>query len=164
VNHKLLILLLLAMPLVSCGRYKIHKARRQNQIFAEILKREDRRWIGNDRFFETNLLGNPSSKTSVWSAIALGRIGNPKALPLLYGALRSGDASTRAASAFAIAEIVKRNKPLASQAVDELLNLLDDSSLFVRMRAVEALGKIGSPSEADDSSSVGSHPHWGRSL
>jgi peptidyl-prolyl cis-trans isomerase B (cyclophilin B) len=148
VNHKFIILLILALPLISCGRSKINKERTQNQIFAEILKREDRRWIGNDRFFEKNLIGDTSPEASRWSAIALGRIGNPEALPLLYSALRSGNAAVRAASAFAIAEIVERNKLQASQAVSELQRLLDDASLFVRMRAVEALGKIGSQPQA----------------
>lgn len=143
VNHKFIILLMLALPLISCGRSKINRERIQNQIFAEILKREDRRWLGNDRFFESNLLGNTPPETAGWSAIALGRIGKPDALPLLYRALRSGNASVRAASAFAIAEIIERNKELGTQAAGELQRALDDGSVFVRMRAVEALGKIG---------------------
>jgi peptidyl-prolyl cis-trans isomerase B (cyclophilin B) len=151
VNRKWLIpfLSLSLLPLISCGRYRVRDELAQNQFFAEILKREDHRWIGEDSFFESNL-ANPYPEVRQWSAIALGRIASPQALPALYKALHTGDAAVRAASAFAIGEIEDREW-LEAQYLDpdpaaeaELTHLLDDPSLTVRMRAVEALGKTGS--------------------
>jgi peptidyl-prolyl cis-trans isomerase B (cyclophilin B) len=124
------------------------------QYFAEISRREDMRWIGEDRFFEDNLLANPFPEVRQWCAIALGRIQSPQALPLLYKALHTGDAAVRAASAFAIGQIEDRkileetSLPPDPQASVELIRLLDDSSIIVRMRAIEALGETGSHGEA----------------
>ncbi len=142
------------LPLTSCKRYQLREELIQRQCFAEILKRENRRWIGEDKFFENSLLAGPYPQIRQWSAIALGRIASPRALPLLYRALHAGDIVVRAASAFAIGEIEKRevleerclNRD--PEAAAELNRLLDDPSLSVRMRAVEALGKIGSHEEA----------------
>ena len=153
---QLLILVLLLLPLTACGRYKARKALQQIQSFAEILKREELRAIGEDGFFKDNLTGNRDPEVRRWCAIALGRIADPRALPLLYGALHRGDAEVRAASAFAIGEIEDRELlHLRCSAPDpraqfELLRLLNDSSLTVRMRAIEALGKTGSRAEAAD--------------
>jgi peptidyl-prolyl cis-trans isomerase B (cyclophilin B) len=122
--------------------------------FAEILQREDHRRIGNDNFFQSNMEPSRSPETRRWTAIALGRIGNPKALPLLYKSLRSDNAALRAASAFAIGQIEDR-RLLEScrlspdlQAVAELRRALNDSSIAVRVRALEALGKVAPPDEA----------------
>ena len=153
---QLLILILLLLPLTACSRYKARKALQQIQSFAEILKREELRAIGEDGFFKDNLTGNRDPEVRRWCAIALGRIADPRALPLLYGALHRGDAEVRAASAFAIGEIEDRELlRLRCSAPDpraqfELLRLLNDSSLTVRMRAIEALGKTGSRAEAAD--------------
>jgi cyclophilin family peptidyl-prolyl cis-trans isomerase/HEAT repeat protein len=154
VNRQLLILILLVLPLTACGRYKARKALQKIQYFAEILKREDLRAIGEDGFFKDNLTGNRDPEVRRWCAIALGRIADPRALPLLYGALHTGDAEVRAASAFAIGEIEDRELlDLRCSVPDpraqfELFRLLDDSSITVRMRAIEALGKTGSHAEA----------------
>ncbi len=156
VNRQLLILILLLLPLTACGRYKARKALQKIQYFAEILKREDLRAIGEDGFFKDNLTGNRDPEVRRWCAIALGRIADPRALPLLYGALHTGDAEVRAASAFAIGEIEDRELlDLRCSVPDpraqlELFRLLDDSSISVRMRAIEALGKTGSRAEAAD--------------
>jgi cyclophilin family peptidyl-prolyl cis-trans isomerase len=148
VNRKWLLLVLLSLPLLSCSRFGAKDERERIKFFAEIVKREDRRRIGNDGFFERNLQRNRFPEVSRWCAIALGRIGDPKALPMLYSALPSEDAAVRAASAFSIGRIVERNRDLSPQASSELRTLLDDASISVRMRAVEALGKIGSQAEA----------------
>jgi peptidyl-prolyl cis-trans isomerase B (cyclophilin B) len=148
------LLILWLLPLVSCGRYQARDELVRNQSFVEILKREDRRWIGEDGFFDYNLLANPYPEVRQWSAIALGRIACPASLPLLYKALHTGDAAARAASAFAIGEIEDREAIKEEyldpdpDAVVELVRLLDDRSITVRMRAIEALGRIGSHSEA----------------
>jgi peptidyl-prolyl cis-trans isomerase B (cyclophilin B) len=154
VNRQLLVLILLLLPLIACGRSKARKALQKTQYFAEILKREDLRALGEDGFFKDNLTGNRDSEVRRWCAIALGRIGDPRALPLLYGALHTGEAEVRAASAFAIGEIEDREfLDLRCSIPDpraqlELFRLLDDSSISVRMRAIEALGKTGSRAEA----------------
>lgn len=154
INRRLCIplIVLLILPLVSCGRSKAGHRLAQDKYFIEIMKRENRRWIGEDGFFENCLLTNAYPEVRQWSAIALGRIGSPRALPLLYKALQTGDAAVRAASAFAIGEIEdreslkKQSSVLHPEAVAELTRVLDDPSIIVRMRAVEALGKIGSRS------------------
>ena len=149
------VLILSLVPIPACGRYRARRELRQNEYFAEILKRVDRRWIGDDRFFEENLLGNPSPEIRRWCAVALGRIASRRALPLLFRATRTGDAPVRAAAAFAIGEIEDREF-LTKQCLfpdprtsAELVSLLNDPSLSVQMRAIEALGKTGSATEAE---------------
>jgi HEAT repeat protein/cyclophilin family peptidyl-prolyl cis-trans isomerase len=146
--------ILCLVTLNACSRLETRNALEQNQYFVEILKRVDRGWPEEDGFFENSLLSNPNPEVRQWAAVAMGRIANPRALPLLYKALHIGDAAVRAASVFAIGEIEDRGllkqayrAPL-SDAVTEVNNLLDDPSIAVRTRAVEALGKIGSGLEA----------------
>ena len=148
---------LLCIGSFACGRHKLDAGElERNHLFAEILEREDRRTLGEDKFFPENLLSSPHTEVREWCAIALGRIGNPRALSWLYQAFHSPYASVRAAAAFAVGEIEDREilkdhfRPADARATAELLELLDDASLPVRMRAVEALGKIGSASEASE--------------
>jgi HEAT repeat protein/cyclophilin family peptidyl-prolyl cis-trans isomerase len=149
----ILFLVLSLVPMLSCGRYRARHERKRNEYFAEILKRVDRHWIGDDRFFEDNLLANPYPQVRQWCALALARIGSARALPLLYRASLTGDASVRAASAFAIGAIedhdllgMQYSKP-DPETSRQLVRLLNDSSISVQMRAVEALGKMGSHPE-----------------
>ncbi len=150
------LIVLFLLPPASCRRSKARHRLAQDAFFIEILKRENRRWIGDDKFFENCLLKNEYSEVRQWSAIALGRIASPRALPLLCKALKTGDAAVRAASAFAIGEIADREYfegKLSIPDLDaaaELIRVLDDPSIIVRMRAVEALGKIGSRSVAEE--------------
>jgi peptidyl-prolyl cis-trans isomerase B (cyclophilin B) len=148
-------LVLLLLPLISCGRRKMSSDElSQNPVFAEILKREAGRVLGEDGFFPKNLFSNPYSEVRNRCAVALGRIGDRRALSWLYTALYKGDASVRATSAFAIGEIEDREllqkKALSidPQTLPELSRLLNDPSPFVQMRAMEALGKAGSHAEA----------------
>ncbi len=154
-RRRLTLLLFLLLPLLACGRHRLTKDEvERNGLFAEILKREDLRILGNDDFFRKTMLGSPYAEVQEWCAIALGRIGLTKALPWLYEACRSSNASLRAAAAFAIGEIEDREQlkelgvSLDRQAPGELTRLLYDPSLSVQMRAAEALGKIGSHEEA----------------
>ena len=148
------LLILSVLPAFSCGRSRVRHDLQRSEYFTEILKRENRGWLGEDRFFEQNLLENPDPEVRRWCALALGRIGSRRALPMLYRAARSGDASVRAASAFAIGEIEDREVLAAQymsaeqQTLERLSILLDDPSRSVQMRAVEALGKCGSNPEA----------------
>jgi peptidyl-prolyl cis-trans isomerase B (cyclophilin B) len=156
VNRKssALILLFVLLAASACARFEARNELERTRYFAEILKRQEMRSIGEDGFFERNLLANRYPEIRESCAIALGRIQDPKALPLLYRALHTGDAAARAASAFAIGEIEDRQF-LAEKSIAlepdvnaELVRLLDDSSITVRMRAIEALGKTGSHDEA----------------
>ena len=148
------LLILSVLPAFSCGRSRVRHDLQRSEYFTEILKRENRGWLGEDRFFEQNLLENPDPEVRRWCALALGRIGSRRALPMLYRAALSGDASVRAASAFAIGEIEDREVLAAQymsadqQTLERLSILLDDPSRSVQMRAVEALGKCGSNPEA----------------
>ncbi len=150
------ILILCTLPVCSCGRYRARNELNRSHYFAEIVKRVDRRSVGNDRFFEENLLANPDPEVRQWCALALGRIASPGTLPLLYQAAQSGDAAIRAASVFAIGQIEDRdllkeqNLAPDPKSVAKLISLLDDPSVSVRMRVVEALGKIGSGPESGE--------------
>jgi len=150
----LLAAILISVSAVSCGRRKLHPDElERNRLFAEIVYRADHRTLGSDDFFERNLLASPHSVVSRWCALALGRIGDPGALPWLYRALRTPDAGLRASAAFGIGEIEDRETLKAEdrsadpEARQELIRLLGDSSPMVRMRAVEALGKAGLPAD-----------------
>jgi peptidyl-prolyl cis-trans isomerase B (cyclophilin B) len=146
--------ILISVAIISCGRRKLRPDElERNRVFAEIVYREDRRALGNDNFFERNLLASPHPAVSRWSAIALGRIGDPRSLPWLFLAFRAPDAGLRASAAFAVGEIEDR-ETLKSEARNpdprarqELGMLLADSAPLVRMRAVEALGKAGFPAD-----------------
>ncbi len=149
------LLMLFLLPSCSCGRRSLLPGQlNQNRFFAEIIRRESSRDLGDDQFFERNLFTNPHAEVRRSCAISLGRIGDRRALPLLYAALHKGDATIRAASAFSIGEIEdrklleERNLTLDPRTLPQLTRLLEDPSLLVRMRAVEALGKTGSHGEA----------------
>jgi peptidyl-prolyl cis-trans isomerase B (cyclophilin B) len=150
----LLPVLLLSITIVSCGRRKLRPDElERNRIFAEIVYRQDHRTLGNDDFFERTLLASQQPAVSRWAAIALGRIGDPRALPWLYLALRAPDAEVRASAAFSVGEIQDRQavKAEARQADPHarpaLVRLLSDSAPLVRMRALQALGKSGAPAD-----------------
>jgi cyclophilin family peptidyl-prolyl cis-trans isomerase/HEAT repeat protein len=102
-----------------------------------ILRAEDeRRWDPN----LSVLLVAVYPSTRKRAALALGRIGDERALPTLEAALKSDkDLDVRQMCAFAIGEI---ESPLGAEA---LIAVLDDTREpgEVRARAVEALGKIG---------------------
>jgi cyclophilin family peptidyl-prolyl cis-trans isomerase/HEAT repeat protein len=151
----LLVVLLLSGSIVSCGRSRLLPEQvRRNQVFAEILKHEDLRQLGNDDFFPVQLRDSPDPQVQQWCALALGRIGDPRALPWLYEALHAQYVAVRATAAFAIGEIedqsLVRNEGriVDAHAVNALLPLMYDPAVQVRARAVEAIGKIGSAADA----------------
>jgi cyclophilin family peptidyl-prolyl cis-trans isomerase/HEAT repeat protein len=151
------LLFTLCVTSVSCRRRRLQPDEiERNRYFAQILAREDSRDFGTDGFFEATLASAPDPEVREWCAVALGRIGDPRALPLLYGALTAKEAGLRAAAAFAVGEIEDRDlvaregrspDPSASR---EISRLLGDPSLSVQGRASEALGKIGGPAEASE--------------
>jgi peptidyl-prolyl cis-trans isomerase B (cyclophilin B) len=141
-------------PFVACQHNTLRKEMEQNRYFAEILKREDQRFAGKDTFFEKNLLSNPDPEIRQWAATALGRINSSQSFHLLYQALHDENPMVRAAAVFAIGEMADRETCKSQfrnqdpQAIVKLHPLLDDTSLTVRIRTVEALGKIGGRTEA----------------
>jgi cyclophilin family peptidyl-prolyl cis-trans isomerase/HEAT repeat protein len=151
----LLQIAILFVPAAACGRRPLQTEEiARNGIFAEIMKREDHRILGEDGFFPARLGDASQPQVQEWCAIALGRIGNPRALPWLYGAFHCQYSAVRAAAAFAVGETEDRDLlrseglPADVRAAGELRALLDDSAIAVRMRAVEALGKIGQDADA----------------
>ena len=151
---RLVLPLLFCITALSCSTRKLEPDELQrNRLITEILRREDARTPGEDDLFRTNLSG-PDPEVQEWCAVGLGRIGSPRALPWLYDALQGRYASVRAAAAFAIGQI--EDRPLLTQegrnpdpnAIPALMRVLDDSAPAVQMRAIEALGKMGSHSEA----------------
>lgn len=108
-----------------------------NQIMLRIIHAEDeRRW--NDDL--ASLLKDKDPRLRKRAALALGRIGDERALPALSDSLETDkDGDVRQMSAFAIGEIE------SPAGVEALVTVLDDTREpgAVRARAVEALGKIG---------------------
>jgi len=102
-----------------------------------IVRAEDeRRW--NDDL--TSLLSGKDPRVRKRAALALGRIGDERALPAISAALKSEqDIDVRQMCAFAIGEI---ESPAGA---DPLIAVADNTREpgEVRARAVEALGKIG---------------------
>ena len=97
---------------------------------------DERRWDPNVSI----LLSAAYPITRKRAALALGRIGDERALPQLIETLRvDRDNDVRQMCAFAIGEIE------STAGVDALIAVLDDTAQpgEVRARAVEALGKIG---------------------
>jgi cyclophilin family peptidyl-prolyl cis-trans isomerase/HEAT repeat protein len=147
--------LFLCLLFPACGRHRLrHDEVERNRLFAAIVEREDRRMLGNDDFFQRNLQSSPYPEVREWCALALARIGSPRALPWLYDALRSSYAGVRAAAAFAVGKIEDRDalkqeyRQPDSRAALELEKLLADPAPQVRIRAMEALGRAGSSPQA----------------
>ncbi len=150
-----LILAGISLSCASCGPHELSRDEiERNRLYAEILKRSDRREVGGDGFFAEKLLYSPFPQVRQWCAIALGRIGDRRALPMLLQSLDSPYAEVRAAGAFAIGEIEDREmrqkvfREANSETPGRLIRLLDDPSPAVQMRAIEALGKLGDRAHA----------------
>jgi peptidyl-prolyl cis-trans isomerase B (cyclophilin B) len=139
----------------ACGRHRLRPEEiERNRLWATILEREDRRVVGDDDFLRNNLSDSPYPDIRQRCALALARIGNPRALPWLYAAFRSPYAAVRAVAAFSVGAIEDREllqeefRRPDPRAITELAGLLDDPSLKVRLRAIEALGKAGTRDDA----------------
>lgn len=150
-----LLLISLCVTAAGCGQALLRPDEvERNRLFAEILRRQDRRVLGDDDFFPKRLLDSSQPRVQEWCALALGRIGNPHSLPWLYEAFRSSYSAVRAAAAFAVGEVEDRDllrsegRSRNMRAQAELQRLLEDPSVRVRARAVEALGKIGQQEDA----------------
>ncbi|HEY3128472.1 MAG TPA: HEAT repeat domain-containing protein [Acidobacteriota bacterium] len=117
-----------------------------SDIFARILQREDSRWMGADNFLAEQ---TQSSNTAVKmrALLALGRIGDPRALPLLFERLSDLNPLVRARALFAAGQIVDISNrqhegfELRKEWLSPIVSSLSDPDPLVRLRAIEALGK-----------------------
>src|SRR6266404_5141079 len=120
-----------------------------DQIMLRLIRAEDeRRWNDGLDF----LLKDRDARLRKRAALALGRIGDERALPKLSEALQSDkDIDVRQMCAFAIGEI---ESPAGTEV---LVVVLNDTSQpgAVRARAVEALGKIGAVLLSNTAASAG---------
>ena len=106
-------------------------------IHARIIQLEDERNLGGDELL--GLLKHQTPDARQRAALAIGRIGDKRGTePLINTLRRDEDAWVRAMAAFALGEIED------VQAADALLDVVNSprGPLFVKARAVEALGKI----------------------
>jgi cyclophilin family peptidyl-prolyl cis-trans isomerase/HEAT repeat protein len=145
--------LLVVAAVTTAAAQKISRADSATTISTKtilrILRAEDeRRWDPNVSI----LLSAAYPMTRKRAALALGRIGDERALPQLIEALKfDKDNDVRQMCAFAIGEI---ESPAGAEA---LITILDDTTQpgAVRARAVEALGKIGAVALSNSAASGG---------
>lgn len=116
------------------------------QTLVQISKAEDE--LRFDKTLE-NFLKSPNAKIRVRSALAVGRIGNVEAIPILISLLQTDkNDEVRVMSAFALGEIESTK---AADAILEVLgNTKNDETL--RAKAIEAAGKIASANAKDEKS------------
>ena len=91
---------------------------------------------------EESLGHDPSYKVRVDAAIILGRLGQPRSVPALVGAIRDPHPSVRASAAYALGHFAS---PLARDAV---VSALHDPAPIVRHMAHEALRRLGGADES----------------
>lgn len=143
--------LLLCVFLAACIQTKLEPEEVERaKLSGRILQMEDERRADLDFF--SPLLEHTDPRIRRRAALALGRIGHPKALPPLLRLLRlDPDLDVRQMAVFALGEIEDRATLEASgwdsdpQAYAALIEALRDTSATVRTRAAEALGKMGNP-------------------
>ena len=113
-------------------------------IHARILQLEDERDVSNGELIR--LLADHSAAVRERAALALGRIGDKRAIGALQESLRRDAVeSVRLMAAFALGEIEDASSS------DGLLQSLDDKTqpITIRARIIEALGKVGSLTPAE---------------
>jgi cyclophilin family peptidyl-prolyl cis-trans isomerase/HEAT repeat protein len=110
-------------------------------VLVNIVKAEDER-----RFDKTleDLMKNQNEKIRARAALAAGRIGDERAVPMLVNLLENNTDAVRSTAAFALGEIE------SIKAADSVLKNLKNPSTLpeVRARLVEAAGKIAAANDA----------------
>ena len=125
----------------------------QADILARILDYEDSRWIGSDDFLFTQSR-SAATPTKLRALLALGRIGDPKALPALFERFKDPSPVVRRRAVFAAGEIVDASNleheglQLRPDWLVPLRSMLVERDASVRARAMEALGKARDASYA----------------
>ncbi len=114
-------------------------------VAVQIVKAEDER-----RFDKTleDLMKNPNAQVRLRAALAAGRIGDERAVPMLTNLLENDSDAVRATAAFAIGEVE------SIKGADAILKTLKDEKVApeIRARAVEAAGKIAAANAKDGKS------------
>lgn len=110
------------------------------QALAELIRLEDRREFDDATLNRYLAAGHPEIRRH--TALALGRIGDPRGRALLHRALADPAATVRAEAAFALGQLgdsaTQHVTPLAARALDP------GESELVRAEAAAALGKLSS--------------------
>jgi cyclophilin family peptidyl-prolyl cis-trans isomerase/HEAT repeat protein len=133
-----LLLLAASFTVASAQKARINRSVSAipTNVLLRIMRAEDERRWDKDL---ASLLTDKSAQVRKRAALAAGRIGDKRAVPVLVGLLRGNDdVDVRQIAAFALGEIE------SSLSADALIEVLDDTKQpgEVRARAVEALGKI----------------------
>jgi len=127
---------------VFCFSFQIF-AQIPTNTLVQIIKAEDE--LRFDNALE-NLLSNKDAKTRARAALAVGRIGNEKAIPALVKLLENDSATeVRTTAAFVLGEIE------SIKSADAILRTLKNKEIpdSVRARAIEAAGKIAAANAKD---------------
>ena len=132
--------LVLATSFVAASAQKTHVNRPVSAISTDILvhiirAEDERRWDSSLAL----LMAEKDARVRKRAALAAGRIGDERAVPVLVDLLRGNDdADVRQMAAFALGEI---ESAMGAQALIVLLENNQEQPV-VRARAIEALGKI----------------------
>ncbi|MBI5482522.1 MAG: HEAT repeat domain-containing protein, partial [Deltaproteobacteria bacterium] len=144
----------LLVALSGCGLER-ERARRALRDESPAVRAEGARRLGALRASEAvdalvGLLGDPSPRVRRAATAALGAIGDRRALPALVGRLRDQDTEVRLAVVRILGDLGPRVKPEQAcahgrcpEAVEALLDALDDPAQVVRRAAGFALADVG---------------------
>ena len=136
-------ILVACMALLALAAGWLVLTRPVHRIEGDFLEREDRRAV--DEWLDEQLV-SPIAETRARAYLALSRIDGRDSLETLVEATRDPAPSVRAATAFAIGNVLDSRLKAGQTrefAPNALVALLDDDERIVATRAVEALGKIG---------------------
>ncbi len=117
---------------------------RTDQKLARLMKLEDERSTGAGEILTR--LSDPDTLVRRRAAMALGRIGAPETGDSLAALLVDSEEAVRLTAAFALGLL---EGPLSDTAREALIAAAHDPSDEVRSRAIEALGRSGSPEIAE---------------
>lgn len=149
---KSLVLILLLLFLIGCGKINSPEKISKRQFEAKILKCEYER-SNNDDTFLYNILEKAKEKGDVKLIkrvlIALGRIRKPEYINWIIPYLHFKNYKIRAQAIFSLGEILKKSNreiflfKLNKKILNSIRSVSKDSSIYVRSNLIEALGKIG---------------------
>ncbi|MDQ3751262.1 MAG: HEAT repeat domain-containing protein, partial [Acidobacteriota bacterium] len=134
-------ILTICFAVLICFSIEI-SAQVSTSVLVQISKAEDE--LRYDKNLE-NLMKSPDEKIRQRAALAAGRIGDEKAIPMLENLLDNDLTAIGATAAFAIGEIE------SVKGADAILKTLKNEKIAaeVRARAVEAAGKIAAANAKD---------------
>jgi peptidylprolyl isomerase len=129
-NWRLAFLFLLSFLIFSCAGH--------DQALEEILRLEDRRAPASAF---AQFLNHQNAAVQRRAIIALGRVQDPEAAPLLAPFLESSDAATRIETAFALGQLAQSQSTILL-----LQRLAEEKDLEVRLALIEAVSKTANDS------------------